>query len=65
MKDLCPVKSILGMRIEGDRKSNKLYLSQDKSIEKVLRKFKMDKTREVSCPLVAHFKLSKKAMFLH
>jgi hypothetical protein len=35
-------------------------LSQEKYIEKVLRKFKMDEAREVSCPLAAHFKLSKK-----
>jgi ATP-binding cassette subfamily B (MDR/TAP) protein 1 len=60
MKDLGPAKCILGMRIERDRKSNKLYLSQEKYIEKVLRKFKMVKEREVSCPLAAHFKLSKK-----
>jgi hypothetical protein len=60
MKDLGPTKCILGMRIERNRKSNKLYLSQEKYIEKVLCKFKMDKVREVSCPLAAHFKLSKK-----
>ena len=45
MKDLGPAKCILGMRIERDRKSNKLYLSQEKYIEKVLRKFKMDKAK--------------------
>jgi ATP-binding cassette subfamily B (MDR/TAP) protein 1 len=60
MKDLGPAKCILGMRIERDRKTNKLYLSQEKYIEKVLCKFKMDEAREVSCPLAAHFKLSKK-----
>jgi ATP-binding cassette subfamily B (MDR/TAP) protein 1 len=60
MKDLGPGKCILGMRIERDRKSNKLYLSQEKHIEKVLRKFKMDEAREVSCPLAAHFELRKK-----
>ena len=48
------------MRIERDRKSNKLYLSQEKYIEKVLGKFKMDKAKSVSCPLAAHFKLTKK-----
>jgi hypothetical protein len=48
------------MRTERDRKSNNLYLSQDKYIEKVLHKFKMDEAREVNCPLAAHFKLSKK-----
>jgi ATP-binding cassette subfamily B (MDR/TAP) protein 1 len=60
MKDLGPTKCILGMRIERDRKSKKLYLSREKYIEKVLRKFKMNKTREVNCLLAAHFKLSKK-----
>jgi ATP-binding cassette subfamily B (MDR/TAP) protein 1 len=60
MKDLGLAKCILGMRIERDRKSNKLYLSQEKYIEKTLRKFKIDKARKVSCPLAAHFKLSKK-----
>ena len=60
MKDLGPAKCILGMRIERDRKTNKLYLSQEKYIEKVLRKFKMDKAKNVSCPLASHFKLSKK-----
>jgi ATP-binding cassette subfamily B (MDR/TAP) protein 1 len=43
MKDLGPAKCILGMRIDRDRKSNKLYLSQEKYTEKVLRKFKMNK----------------------
>jgi hypothetical protein len=40
-----------------DRKSNKLHLSQEKYIKKILYKFKIDETREVSCPLAAHFKL--------
>jgi hypothetical protein len=53
------------MRIERDGKSNKLYLSQEKYIEKVLRNMNMDKKREVRCPLAAHFKLSKKTMSLH
>ena len=60
VKDLGPAKQILGMRIERDRSSNKLYLSQEKYIEKVLCKFKMDNAKAVSCPLAAHFKLSTK-----
>jgi len=60
MKDLGPAKQILRMRIERDRSSNKLYLSQEKYIEKVLCKFRMDNTKVVSCPLAAHFKLSTK-----
>jgi ATP-binding cassette subfamily B (MDR/TAP) protein 1 len=34
MKDLGPAKYILGMRIERDRKSNKLYLSQKNTFRK-------------------------------
>ncbi len=60
MKDLRPAKCILSMRIERDRKSNKLYLSQEKYIENVLRKFKMGKAKIVSYPLASHFKLSMK-----
>jgi ATP-binding cassette subfamily B (MDR/TAP) protein 1 len=60
MKDLDPSKCTLGMRIERDRKFNKLYLSQEKYVKKVLHKFNMDEVREVSCPPAAHFKLSKK-----
>ena len=60
VKDLGPAKQILGMRIERDRSSNKLYLSQEKYIEKILCKFKMDNAKAVSCPLAAHFKLSTK-----
>jgi len=60
MKDLGPAKQILGMRIERDRNTNKLYLSQEKYIEKVLCRFKMDNAKVVSCPLAAHFQLSTK-----
>ena len=60
LKDLGLAKQIVGMRIERDRSSNKLYLSQEKYIEKVLCKFRVDNAKAVSCPLVAHFKLSTK-----
>jgi hypothetical protein len=60
MKELDLAKCIIGMRIERDRKSNQLYLSQEKYIDKVLHKFKIEKAREVSFPLTDHFKLSKK-----
>jgi hypothetical protein len=36
MKDLGPVKQILGIRVICDRKYKKLWLSQEKYIEKVL-----------------------------
>jgi hypothetical protein len=58
-KDLGTKKCILGMKIERDRKSNSLYLSQGKYIKKVIHYFKMDEAREVGCPLASHSKLSK------
>ncbi|KAG8503382.1 hypothetical protein CXB51_001329 [Gossypium anomalum] len=58
MKDLGPVKKILGMKILKDRKSNKLYLSQKGYIEKALCRFNMQSAKPVSTPLVAHFRLS-------
>lgn len=58
MKDLGPAKQILGMKILRDRKAKKLWLSQEKYIEKVLQRFNMDKAKVVSTPLASHFKLS-------
>jgi len=60
MKDLGPAKQILGMRIMRDREAKKLWLSQEKYIEKVLQRFNMEKTKAVSCPLANHFRLSTK-----
>ncbi|GKV45166.1 hypothetical protein SLEP1_g52276 [Rubroshorea leprosula] len=59
MKDLGPVKQILGMMINCDRVSRKLWLSQDKYIERVLQRFQMDKARVANTPLAIHFRLSK------
>jgi len=58
MKDLGPAQQILGMRIIRDRKKNKLWLSQEKYIEKVLKRFNMKDAKSVGTPLAAHFKLS-------
>jgi hypothetical protein len=41
--DLGTEKCIIGMRVERDRKSNKLYLSQEEYIDKALHKFKMNR----------------------
>ncbi|KAL5842405.1 hypothetical protein ACOSQ3_013008 [Xanthoceras sorbifolium] len=60
MKDLGPAKQILGMRITRDRSAKKVWLSQEKYIEKVLQRFNMDKAKEISCPLANHFRLSSK-----
>lgn len=58
MKDLGPVKQILGMKITRDRQNGKLWLSQEKYIEKVLDRFNISKAKEVSTPLAGHFKLN-------
>ena len=58
MKDLGSTEQILGMRITGDRKKKKLWLSQEKYIEKVLDRFNIKNAKPVGTLLVAHFKLS-------
>ena len=60
MKDLGPAKQILGMKIVRDRKNGKLRLSQQKYIEKVLKRFNMKNLKPVNTPLAGHFKLSSK-----
>ena len=60
MKDLHPVKEILGMEIKRDRKSRKLWLSQKKHLEQILEKFKMKDAKPVCTPLASHFKLGSK-----
>ncbi|KAI4296788.1 hypothetical protein L6164_036713 [Bauhinia variegata] len=60
MKDLGAAKQILGMKIIRDRKNGKLWLSQQKYIEKVLERFNMGNVKKVGTPLAGHFKLSKK-----
>ncbi|PKI75376.1 hypothetical protein CRG98_004260 [Punica granatum] len=60
MKDLGLAKQILGMHISHDRSSEKLWLSQEKYIEKILDQFNMGNAKSVSSPLASHFKLSSK-----
>ena len=60
MKDLGPAKQILGMKIVCDRKNGKLWLSQQKYIEKVLQRLNMKNSKPVSILFVGHFKLSSK-----
>jgi len=60
MKDLGPAKQILGMKITRNRRTKKLWLSQEKYVEKVLQRFRMENAKAVSCPLTNHFKLSSK-----
>ncbi|PKI57905.1 hypothetical protein CRG98_021693 [Punica granatum] len=60
MKDLGPAKQILGMHISRDRSKGKIWLSQEKYIEKILDRFNMGNAKPVSSPLASHFKLSSK-----
>ena len=55
--DLGLAKQILGMRISRNRKSGKLWLSQEAYVERVLEIFNMNKTKSVYSPLASHFKL--------
>ena len=48
-------RKILGIYIVRDRNEKKLYLSQEMYVEKVLRRFSMDKAKVVSTPLASHF----------
>lgn len=61
MKDLGPAQQILGMQIVRDRNNRRLWLSQEKYIERVLERFNMNNSKPVSIPLANHFKLSKSA----
>ena len=59
MKDLGPAQQILGMEIVCDRQDKKLWLSYERYIERVIRRFDIQKAKSVSVPLAHHFKLSK------
>ncbi|WCJ24324.1 Retrovirus-related Pol polyprotein from transposon TNT 1-94 [Euphorbia peplus] len=58
MKDLGPAQQILGMIIVRDRNTKKLWLSQEKYVERVLERFNMVNAKPVGIPLVGHMKLS-------
>jgi len=58
MKDLGEAKKVLGMEIERDRKDDKVSLTQNGYLKKVLQKFNInDNTKSVSTTLAPHFKL--------
>ncbi|CAL5395059.1 unnamed protein product [Camellia sinensis] len=59
MKDLGPAQQMLGIQIVRGRKAKKLWLSQEKYIERVIAKFNMKDSKPVNTPLANHFKLSK------
>lgn len=60
MKDLRGAKQILGMRIIRDLLNfKKLWLSQQKYIERLFGRYNMKEAKQVSCPFGGHFKLNK------
>lgn len=59
MKDLGPAQQILGLHITRDRKNKRLWLSQEKYVERVIKRFNMYNAKPVNIPLANHFKLSK------
>ena len=58
MKDLGSMKHLLDMKISYDRKNRKLWLSQERYIEKVVERFNMRKAKVVCSQLAGHLKLS-------
>lgn len=58
MKDLDPVRRILGIEVKRNRKEGTLSLSQKSYMLKLLNRFSMTDSKNVSLPLANHFKLS-------
>ena len=61
MKDLSPARQILGMQILCDWKAKKLWLSQEKYVERALERFNMKHAKPINTPLGSHFKLRKRS----
>ena len=59
MKDLGPLESILGIRVIRDRQKRTLTLSQERYIDVVLNKFKLQDVRAAKTPLSPGCKLTK------
>jgi hypothetical protein len=63
MKDLGAAKQILGMEIHRVRKNGKLWLSQQKYVEKILMIIGMNKVKPVQIHLASHFNISSVLCF--
>ena len=59
MKDLGEATYILGIKIYRDRSRRLIGLSQSTYLDKVLKKFKMDKAKKGFLPVLQGVKLSK------
>ena len=58
MKYLGPKHFILGMEIKRDRKNKKIWLSQQKNIEEILKRFNMQDCKLVKVPILVGSRLS-------
>ena len=56
MKDLGEAKNILGMKINRDKSTGRLKLSQENYVLKMLERFNMVEARSVTTPLAVFFR---------
>ena len=56
MRDVGEVKKILGMEITGDKSSDRLWLSQENYILKILERFNITEVIPFTTLLTSHFK---------
>jgi hypothetical protein len=56
--DLGATKQILGMGVQRDGENGKLWLSQQKYMEKILMRFKMYIVKPINIPIAFHCKIS-------
>ena len=57
MKDIGPSHFILGMEIKRNKKSKKLWLSRNKYVEGILKRFNMQGCKLVKVPICIGIKL--------
>ena len=57
MKDIGPTHFILGMEIKRDRESKRLWLSQQKYIEEILKRFNIQDCKPIKVPIPIGTKL--------
>ena len=57
MKDLGEAKMILGMDILRIRDEGRIWLMQEDYLGKIVKRFQMENSKQVSVPLAQHFKL--------
>lgn len=58
--DLGQLKNLLGINIQREGQTGKIRLSQKQYVEKLLKKFNMEDSKEVSTPMESSLKISKK-----